>query len=289
MIQPLRMSRPFRSLVLGLVLVAPVLVPAIAGAGGSAVCAAGRPHVALVVDTGARTTTYCVALDSSTASGLHVIQLAAAQYGMDYRLGFGAQAVCRLDHVGTDGGDCFGSYPDYWGYWHGNGSGGWTWAGSGAGSATVRDGAVEGWSWGAGDSGTTHPPPPRLRLADVCAAPSPTPTPPPTPSATPSPHASSAPPPSQAAAPSSHAPGGAHVTASSSPPASQALTPTPRAPSPDVHASATPIIERAVATSGTTPSAGGPPTGAILAAFAVLALLGGGWFTSRRRHVGSRP
>ena len=93
-----------------------------------------------------------------------------AQHGLQYRLGFGGQAVCQLAGVGPTGGDCFADYPDFWGYWHGNGGGGWTWAGSGAASASIGDGDVEGWTWGSGDSGATHPAPPALSIDDVCDA-----------------------------------------------------------------------------------------------------------------------
>ncbi|HEX6132259.1 MAG TPA: hypothetical protein VF044_11060, partial [Actinomycetota bacterium] len=72
------------------------------------------------------------------------------------------------DGVGPAGGDCWASYPDFWGYWHGDGAGGWTWAGGGAASYRVGDGDVEGWSWGSGDAGDTHPRPPATRHAAVC-------------------------------------------------------------------------------------------------------------------------
>ena len=140
-------------------------------AGSAPACAAeasGASHAALVVDTGPRTTTYCVALDATSVTGIHLIQLAGSQFGLQYQLGFGGQAVCQLAGVGASGGDCFGSYPDFWGYWHGNGSGGWSWAGSGAGSASIGDGDMEGWVWGSGDSGTTHAAPPALAFDDVC-------------------------------------------------------------------------------------------------------------------------
>ena len=134
----------------------------------------------LVVDTGARVQRFCVALDGTTVSGIHLVELASAQHGIQYALGFGKQAICQLDGVGVSGGDCFAEYPDFWGYWHGNGSGGWTWANGGAATYRVGDGDVEGWVWGSGDSGSTHRAPPATRADDVCPpAPSPTPTDPP--------------------------------------------------------------------------------------------------------------
>src|SRR6476659_9778050 len=153
--------RPLRTFVLGLTLVvplasAPILVPAAVGSTRCAAAAGGEPHAGLVVGTGRHTTTYCVALDAQTVNGIHLIELASTQYGLQYRLGFGGKAVCQLDGVGPDGDNCFGDYPFFWGYWHGDGGTGWTWAISGAGSASVGDGDMDAWTWGTGDSGDTH-------------------------------------------------------------------------------------------------------------------------------------
>ncbi len=141
---------------------APVVAPVSA-------CAGEAARAALVIDTGAAVTTYCVALPDDSVSGIELVELAGDQHGLDYSLGFGGEAVCRLEGVGPDGGDCFGEYPEFWGYWHGNGSGGWTWAGSGAGSATIEDGDVDAWSWGTGDDGSSHQSPPATEYGDVCA------------------------------------------------------------------------------------------------------------------------
>ncbi len=180
-----RVPRSLRTLpvvvVLALVSMAPVLgSPRVA-------CAGTEPHAALVVDTGARELELCVALPSGTTSGIGLIQLASTQYGLDYRLGFAGKAACRLAGVGTDGGDCFGDYPNFWGYWRGNGNGSWTWSSSGAADTVVHPGNVEGWSWGSGQDGSTHPPPPPATLSDVCGSPAPSPTPTPSPKPTPSP------------------------------------------------------------------------------------------------------
>jgi hypothetical protein len=161
--------RGLRAAAFGLVLLLPAFAPA--ATGSVVACAAeasDAPHAALVVGTGGQTLTYCVMLDAPTVTGLRLIQLASAQHGLQYRLGFGGQAVCQLAGVGPTGGDCFADYPDFWGYWHGNGGGGWTWAGSGAASASIGDGDVEGWTWGSGDSGATHPAPSALSIDDVC-------------------------------------------------------------------------------------------------------------------------
>jgi hypothetical protein len=172
-----------RSVVLGAAVALAALSPALAPAvtGGAAACAAGagQPHAGLVVDTGGHATSYCVALDASSVSGIHLVELAAQQFGLQYRLGFGGQAVCQLNGVGPDGDDCFADYPSFWGYWHGSGDDGWAWASTGAGSARVSDGGRDGWSWGTGDSGATHAPPPAERFDQICAqsSPSPSPTP----------------------------------------------------------------------------------------------------------------
>jgi hypothetical protein len=133
-------------------------------------CAGEGPHAALVVDTGEEGGEYslCVALPEGEVSGLDLIELAGDQYDLSYRFGYGGNAVCELAGVGSDGDDCFDRYPDFWGYWHGDGSGGWTWAGSGAGSTRVEDGDVEGWSWGSGTNEGSHPPPPAATFRSVC-------------------------------------------------------------------------------------------------------------------------
>jgi hypothetical protein len=136
-------------------------VPAIA-------CATEGPRAALVVDDGSAVTELCVALDAPTVSGTRLIELAHAQHGLAYSLGFGGQAVCMLNGVGTTSGDCFADYPDFWGYWHGDGDGEWVWGSSAAATFDVANGDIEGWVFGSGDSGTTHDRPPPLASGDVC-------------------------------------------------------------------------------------------------------------------------
>jgi hypothetical protein len=140
-------------------------------------CAAPGPSAVLVVDTGEQVLRYCVELDAPEVTGIRLIQLAGRQHGLTYRLGFGGQAVCMLAGVGPVSGDCFGSYPSFWGYWRGTGDGGWSWATTGAGTTRVGPGDVEGWSWGTGDGPTSHPSPPPTRAGDVCPPPSPAPPP----------------------------------------------------------------------------------------------------------------
>lgn len=163
-----------RSSLLGAALLLGTL-PAVAGPAAPA-CAAEGLHAALVVDTGPDLYRLCVALPAQEVSGLRLIQLAGEQYGLDYR--FDGGAVCRLAGVGPEGGDCFGKYPEFWGYWRGDGSGGWTWSGSGAASTEVSDGDVEGWSWGKGSDGSSHPRPPETTFQGVCGySPQPSATP----------------------------------------------------------------------------------------------------------------
>ena len=136
--------------------------------GATAACAGTGERAALVVDTGQNTFSYCVSLPDDSVSGLELIELANDQHGLQYRFGDGGQAVCMLANVGAEGDDCFGKYPDFWGFWRGDGNGGWTWSSVGAGSTLVRDGDVQGWSWGSGQDGSTHPKPPPTRFDDVC-------------------------------------------------------------------------------------------------------------------------
>lgn len=138
----------------------------------TAACASSG-SAALVVDTGEASYTYCVSLPARSVSGIELIQLAGEQHGLQYRLGYGGGAVCQLQNVGPDGDDCFADYPDFWGYWRGDGSGGWNWSDSGAGSTTVESGDVEGWSWGSGQDGESHQQPPETAYSSVCAAPAP--------------------------------------------------------------------------------------------------------------------
>jgi hypothetical protein len=290
---------------LGLTLLVGACAPVLLSpAAACAAAAYAQPHAALVVDTGARTTTYCVALDGGSVSGTHLIELASAQFGLDYRFGFAGRAICRLDEVGVDGDDCFGDYPDYWGYFHGNGASGWAWATGSAADHAVDDGDVEGWSWGAGDSGTTHPAPPVLSIDDVCDrvdSPSPSPSPP-VPEPSPSPSggggnggggtddgsgggggtddgASSG---TATTAPSASvsSPSPRTHPASGSPSAPAGSSPAAAAPS-----SADPDVVRAAAAAP--PASGGPPIGGLVTV-AAIALLGlAGWFNLRRREGGA--
>jgi hypothetical protein len=158
-----------RSFALAFLVVAAVAGPAaIAPGTACAAAASDAPHAALAIDTGASESVYCVALDAESVSGTHLIQLAGSQFGVEYRLGFGGRAVCMLAGVGVDGPDCFGAYPDFWGYWHGDATRGWTWASTSAADHSVESGDVEGWSWGSGDSGATHPAPTQTAIDDAC-------------------------------------------------------------------------------------------------------------------------
>ena len=263
-----------------------VSVPAVLG--GAPACAAETgPHAGLVVVTSGGTSTFCVALDATEVSGLHLIELAHDQDGLSYSFGFGGQAVCQLDGVGPSGGDCFADYPDFWGYWHGDGSGGWTWASSGAASARIGDGDLDGWVWGTGDTPATHGAPPTLTIGDVC-----------TPS--PSPDPSSKPPASHH--PSSGGPAPRSTSAAPSPSSASSTTdptasPSPRRdphPSRSTHPTPTPAGSRSASTSSqsmilaagavtTPPASGGPPVGLLLAGVLGAALVAGALLRRRSR------
>jgi hypothetical protein len=139
--------------------------------GASVACAAESPHAALVVDTGEGEVALCVELPDDSVSGIDLIRLAGEQHGLQYTLGYGGEAVCKLAGVGPEGDDCFADYPNFWGYWRGDGDGGWTWSSTGAGSTTVESGDVEGWSWGSGQDGNSHQQPSATTLEAVCGAP----------------------------------------------------------------------------------------------------------------------
>ena len=280
-----------RSSALGLALLIGTCAPVLLSPGTAcAAAASGEPHAALVVDTGLRTTTYCVALDEGSISGTHLIELASAQYGLDYRFGFAGRAICRLDGVGVDGDDCFGAYPDYWGYLHGDGAGGWVWATGSAADHAVDDGDVEGWSWGTGDSATTHPAPPVLSIDDVCdqvGSPTPSPSPP-----------APAPSPSTGGGGGNGGGGNSSAPATMSPPLASA-SPSPRthhasgsptapagsSPAAAATASADPDVVRAAAAAPQ--ASGGPPIGGLVTLGAIALLGAGGWLTLRRRKGGA--
>jgi hypothetical protein len=288
--------RAARTVTLGVLLVAPWLAPAAAGSSAACAAAADQPHAALVVGTGGQTLTFCVALDSTSVSGLRLIQLAGSQFGVQYRLGFGGQAVCQLAGVGPQDGDCFGAYPDFWGYWHGDGGGGWSWAGSGAGSASITDGDIEGWVWGSGDSGATHASPPSLEASDICeaATPSPDPTPGGGGQGGGSPGTGGGGGGGDGSETGGVAAAGGETGSGSDPtkdePAdpktvdrrerSPSVTPGPRSPEPTASASPSTVT---VLAAGVTDDTGGPPLGAALAVVAVIAFCLGGWLMRRRR------
>lgn len=254
-----------------------VTLPAVTGAAPACAATAG-PHAALVIDTGAGVRSFCVALDTPSVSGIHLIELAGAQDRLSYGFGSGGQAVCRLAGVGPQGDDCFADYPQYWGYWHGDGHGGWTWSSTGAASARVGDGASDGWVWGSGDSGATHPKPPPSTIADVCvtaAAPAASPSPP---RATPA-----------AAVPSS----GARFSASRAPtgPSDPGTTPSAKRSKEGIGKTSAPggppTAGALAAAPGPPPASAGPGPGLLVALVLGAALAGGGWLrmrTSRRRR-----
>ena len=116
-------------------------------------------RAALVVDTGSGVSTYCVSLDAQSVTGIHLIQLAGQQYGLNYILGFAGAAVCSLAGVGDSEANCFDSFPLWWGYFHGSCSSGWSLAPTGADSYIVHAGDIEGWVWAVDDANGNHPSP----------------------------------------------------------------------------------------------------------------------------------
>jgi hypothetical protein len=282
----------------GLVAAALIVGSALGGLSAPAVlstapacAAAAGPHAGLVVVTSSGTSTFCVALDATEVSGLHLIELAHDQDGLSYSFGFGGQAVCQLDGVGPAGGDCFADYPNFWGYWHGDGSGGWTWASTGAGSARIGDGELDGWVWGTGDTPATHDAPPTLTIDDVCT-PSPSPDPSSKPPASHHPSGGGGPAPRS----TSVAPSPSAASSTNDPTAS----PSPhrdRHPSRSAHPTPTPSGSRSASTSSqsmvlaagavtTPPASGGPPIGLLLAGLLGAALVGGA-LLRRRSHTAS--
>jgi hypothetical protein len=275
-----------RSLTIALGIVLGAIAPVLSAPGiACAAAASGGPHAALVVDTGQRATSYCVALDQASVSGTRLIELASEQYGFTYRLGFGGRAVCMLAGVGATGDDCFGGYPNFWGYFHGAGASGWTWASGSAADHTVGDGDREAWSWGASDSATTHAAPPPTTIDDACGVPlSPDPSPSPSlsPPATPpssSPTGGGAS--SNGGGSNAGGEGGGQTSEQSKTPGSSA-SPSPTAAAPT---SASPGVVRAAAALPQ-PSSGPPLAG--LAALGAVVLLGAGGFATLRRRRGAR-
>jgi lamin tail-like protein len=161
-------------------LVTGMLFPAAVNA--APVCAAAPAnHAALVVthatQSGTQTKTFCVVLDAQSVSGIHLIELAANQFGLSYVLAdFGefGSAVCALDGVGFPADPCFGPFPGpFWGYYVGDGSGGWVSASVGASSRTLTSGDIDGWVFEEPGVGL-----PRLAFGDVCVTLTPPPPPP---------------------------------------------------------------------------------------------------------------
>lgn len=252
--------------------------------GATAACAGTDDRAALVVDTGESTFSFCVSLPDDSVSGLELIELANDQYGLQYRFGDGGQAVCMLANVGAEGDDCFGKYPDFWGFWRGNGSGGWTWSSVGAGSTLVRDGDIQGWSWGSGQDGSTHPQPPPTHHDDVCK-----------PIAAPPKERDEAAPPKQQPEDSAWEEGATNENSSGSSgqrkasgrteePPQKSDVPKERPTSRTATASGAPTGAVAATYTGTDTPKGPPVTG--LAAIALVALLGaGGTIAMKRRRT----
>jgi hypothetical protein len=263
------LRRPVAAALLVGAALTPVTLPAVTGAAPACAAATG-PHAALVIETGTRDLRLCVALDAPTVSGTHLIELAGAQQHLSYGFGSGGQAICRLAGVGPQGDDCFADYPDFWGYWRGDGHGGWTWSSTGAASSTVADGDLDGWVWGSGDAGTTHARPPSLTETDVCVASTSSPTP----AASPQTHSASPDASRSAAGASSSSARPPHASRTAEPSASTDRTTLASTKAPS-------SILVAAADRGPPPASGGPGAGLLLALAIGAALAAGGWLRSR--------
>jgi hypothetical protein len=256
--------RRLRALAVGVALLAGGAWP-VAGAVAPA-CAADGPHAGLVVDTGARVMTLCVALDAASVTGLHLIELAHDQHGLDYRFGLGGAAVCRLAGTGVNVDDCFAAYPDYWGYWTSDGDGPWVWSSQGGLDVRVRTGDLQAWVWGEGDTGETHRAPASLTIDDICEPAEPEPTA--TPSAEPEPDPEPEPTTTAAAPTTPLTPKTATRTRTAEPSPSETPTSTTSTPGPTLVAAA----------GGAEPPdpGSGTPVGLLLGIGLVAVLAGGG-------------
>ncbi len=262
------MTGRFRAIAIGLVVIGAVLVPAAVTIPEACATAAG-PHAALVVDTGSAVRTFCVTLDAPSVSGSHLIELAGTQRGLAYAFGFGGQAVCRLAGTGPGGGDCFASYPSFWGYWQGDRHGGWSWSATGPGDTDVGDGDIDGWVWGTGDSGATHGRPPATTAAEVCAAQT----------ATPSATAATASPDNTSPRAASTAIATAIATTTPPPAGGPSVSTAPT----KTTAVRTSSVDTVVQAAGQVPpgGGGGSPAGLFLALGLLLVLAGAGWLRIR--------
>jgi len=266
------LRRPVAAALVTVAALVPVALPTVTGAAPACAVATG-PHAALVIDTGAGTRSFCVALDASSVSGIHLIELAGAQDHLEYGFGSGGQAVCRLAGVGPQGDDCFADYPEYWGYWHGDGHGGWTWSASGAASARVGDDGLDAWVWGSGDSGATHRRPGPIGLDDVCV-------PVASPATSPSPARSTP----GAAIPSSGTPSSSPDAAPSHPGTTRSVKPSNEGIMKTSPPARPPTAGALAAGPGPPPASSGPGPGLLIALVLGAALAGGGWLRARSSH-----
>jgi hypothetical protein len=164
---------------------------------GRAGPAAGAPaHTAgVIIETGERTWRTVIRFSDEEITGVQALVLAGADPVISTYAGLGA-AVCALHGVGRPAGpNCLGGAdgdPRYWAYFRAPaGTGRFEYSRTGAGATRVRNGDVEGWRWGTGQA-------PTFVSLDRIGAPAPTTTtrPPATtrPSAPTRPPASPAPP-----------------------------------------------------------------------------------------------
>jgi hypothetical protein len=168
-------------------------VGTITAVGPSAVgCASAAPahHAALIIEHGNGTVVArCVSFDGDSIPGEQLLQLARAQWGLEYATatysGGTGDAVCQIDYEPAQyPSGCWTASSPYWAMYVSRGGGGWSPSNLGVSSQTFRDGDAEGFRY-EGQSAYLTPSSP----AGICPAPTPPPTPAATPRSTPRPTA----------------------------------------------------------------------------------------------------
>jgi len=224
----------------------------------------------------------CVGFAGGSVTMEGALQLAAQQYGLEYRAAYYNSSMgdelCQVDNEprgtpqgGWSASNCFNG--GYWATYTSTGGGPWAATGEGISNVTLHDGDAAGFAYEPNSS--REPPPPSP--AGVCPTPVPPPTTPaatPPPAPPPSPRASSAPvPPSPPpAVPQALAP----ITSPSAPAGSSPTPPAaPRSPFPPVAAG--PARPSAPPTPpGSTGYAAAAAAAVLMSALAAFRLLRGG-------------
>ena len=253
----------------------------------SAAACSGTSGVTVVVDTGSSVNTRCAAGDPASA----LKALTAAGFSVTYPQQYPGSVVCRIN--GFPASDpCVRMPPAdaYWAFFHATRGGGWTYSSSGVSSYDPRPGTVVGFRFGAGQQPRVAPPEPTATTAPAVTTTKPQPTSAPrttsarevasAPRSTSSGAAATAPAPgvtpSVPPSPTPTASRSASASASPSGPATPTATPSVTASTSATRLAAAPTAE---------PDDGSPGVGTLVAAAALLALVGGGagWTAWKRR------